>query len=94
MGAADLIEAAGFTIDDHLLHCFGGGYLPPFPWTREAMHYLVPEFTLRTGVTAVVQPNVVTRDHRAGVQVGELVRITDAGVERLHSYPRGFRRCG
>jgi hypothetical protein len=43
-------------------------------------------------MTVVVQPNVVTRDGRAGVQTGELLLITDGGVERLHSFPRGFAR--
>jgi len=32
-----------------------------------------------------VQPNVVTRDERAGVQVGELLLVTDDGFERLHA---------
>jgi hypothetical protein len=41
----------------------------------------------------VVQPNVVTTDHKAGVQVGELVRVTRQGFERLHSVPRGFFRA-
>jgi Xaa-Pro dipeptidase len=41
-------------------------------------------------MTVVVQPNVVTRDGKVGVQTGELLLITDAGVERLHSLPRGF----
>ena len=41
-------------------------------------------------MTVVVQPNVVTRDHKAGVQVGELIRVTQTGFERLHSAPRGF----
>jgi hypothetical protein len=35
---------------------------------------------------------VVTRDGQAGVQTGELLLITNAGVERLHSFPRGFAR--
>jgi Xaa-Pro dipeptidase len=35
---------------------------------------------------------VVTRDGKAGVQTGELLLITEAGVERLHSFPRGFTR--
>jgi hypothetical protein len=26
------------------------------------------------------------------VQTGELLLITEAGVERLHSFPRGFAR--
>jgi Xaa-Pro dipeptidase len=45
-------------------------------------------------MTVVVQPNVVTPDERAGVQTGELVLVTKAGVERLHAYERGFLRVG
>jgi len=34
---------------------------------------------------------VVTRDHTAGVQTGEMVAITEDGIARLHAMPRGFR---
>jgi hypothetical protein len=37
-----------------------------------------------------VQPNVVTKDRTAGVQTGEMLLITDTGVERFHAVPRGF----
>jgi Xaa-Pro aminopeptidase len=47
---------------------------------------------LQAGMTVVVQPNVITPDQRAGVQVGELVLITDRGFERLHKAPRVFFR--
>jgi hypothetical protein len=40
--------------------------------------------TLEAGMTVVVQPNVITKDERAGVQVGELVHITEHGFERVH----------
>lgn len=33
-------------------------------------------------MTVVVQPNIVTRDHKAGVQAGELIRVTRTGFER------------
>ncbi len=92
--AAGAIEDAGFTIRDDLLHGFGGGYLQPILRSRSSLHAPVPELTFRTDMTVVVQPNVITPDERAGVQFGELVRITEAGVERLHGYPGGFRRCG
>ena len=42
----------------------------------------------------VVQPNVITRDRTAGVQVGELVRVTRTGCETLHTTPRGLFRAG
>jgi Xaa-Pro dipeptidase len=54
----------------------------------------VPDFTFRAGMTVVVQPNVVTLDETAGVQTGELLLVTDDGVERLHAVPRGLRAVG
>ena len=53
----------------------------------------VPDFTFQSGMTVVVQPNVVTKDESAGVQTGELVLVTDDGVERLHAYEPGFLRA-
>jgi Xaa-Pro aminopeptidase len=80
--AAELSEAAGeITIRDDLVHGFVGGYLPPVLGARTP----VPDFTFEAGMTVVVQPNVVTRDERAGVQVGELLLVTDDGTERLHA---------
>jgi Xaa-Pro dipeptidase len=84
--AAMLIEDAGFTIRDDLVHGFVGGYLPPVLGALTA----VPDFTLAAGMTVVVQPNVVTRDERAGVQTGELLLVTDHGAERLHGFERGL----
>jgi Xaa-Pro dipeptidase len=79
--AAELWEAAdGITIRDDLVHGFVGGYLPPVLGARQP----IPDFTFEAGMTVVVQPNVVTPDERAGVQVGELLLVTDDGVERLH----------
>jgi Xaa-Pro aminopeptidase len=50
--------------------------------------------TLQENMTVVVQPNVITKDRSAGVQVGELIRVTRAGFELLHKTPRGFFRAG
>ncbi len=88
--ASGVIENAGFTIIDDLLHGYGGGYLPPVLGCKSRPAGPVPEEPFRVGQTVVIQPNVVTRDHKAGVQTGEMVVITKSGVERLHSIPRGF----
>lgn len=88
--ASGAIEDAGFTIIDDLLHGYGGGYLPPILGCKSRPSGPVPEAPFRAGQTVVIQPNVVTRDGTAGVQTGELVVITDSGVERLHAFPRGF----
>ena len=92
--AAGVIEERGFTIYDDLMHGFGGGYFPPIVGTKSRPAGPLPQMTLEENMTVVVQPNVVTRDHKAGVQVGELVRVTKTGFERLHSAPRGFFRAG
>jgi hypothetical protein len=42
----------------------------------------------------VVQPNVITRDQQAGVQVGNLVRVTRHGCESLQRIPLAFFRAG
>jgi hypothetical protein len=92
--AAGVIEDAGFTIIDDLLHGYGGGYLPPILGSKSRPAGPVPEAPFRAGQTVVVQPNVVTRDRTAGVQTGEMLLITDTGVERMHAFPRGFGRVG
>lgn len=92
--AADLIEDAGHTTCDDLLHGFGGGYLPPVVASRSHPDAPVPDTPLAAGMTVVVQPNVATADGRAGVQTGELVLVTDDGYERLHTAPRGLLRSG
>ena len=43
----------------------------------------VPEEPFRAGQVVVVQPNVVTKDRKAGVQTGEMLLITETGVERV-----------
>ncbi|MGE5538487.1 MAG: M24 family metallopeptidase [Gemmatimonas sp.] len=94
LDAATSIDRAGFTICDDLVHGYVGGYLPPVLGTRERPSGPVPEMTLRENMTVVVQPSVMTKDGKAGVQAGELVRITKTGVERLHHAAWGFRRAG
>ena len=88
--ASGVIEAAGFTIIDDLLHGYGGGYLPPILGCKSRPAGPVPQEPFRAGQTVVIQPNVVTRDGKAGVQSGEMVLITNTGIERLHAMPRGF----
>jgi len=91
--AADVVESRGFTVCDDLMHGFGGGYFPPIVGTRSRPAGPLPKMTLEEDMTVVVQPNVIARDRPAGVQVGELIRVTQTGFERLHNAPRGFFRA-
>jgi Xaa-Pro dipeptidase len=90
--AAEVIEDAGFTTVDDLVHGLGGGYLPPVLGSRSRTLEALPELTFTAGMTVVVQPNVTTRDGLAGVQTGELLHVTADGCERLHAFPRGLGR--
>ncbi|MGB6708453.1 MAG: M24 family metallopeptidase [Pseudolabrys sp.] len=88
--ASGVIEDAGFTIIDDLLHGYGGGYLPPILGCKSRPAGPVPQEPFRAGQTVVIQPNVVTPDGKAGVQTGEMVVIKETGIERMHTVPRGF----
>ncbi len=92
--AAGMIETNGFTTCDDLMHGFGGGYFPPILGTNSRPAGPLPEMTLEENMTVVVQPNVITRERSAGVQVGELIRVTRTGFERLHTAERGLFRAG
>jgi Xaa-Pro dipeptidase len=96
--AASVIEERGFTVCDDLMHGFGGGYFQPILGTGSRPAGPLPEMTLEENMTVVVQPNVTTREEkgkmRAGVQVGEMIRITRSGFERLHKAKRGLFRVG
>jgi Xaa-Pro dipeptidase len=91
--AAGVIDERGFTVCDDLMHGFGGGYFPPIVGTKSRPAGPLPRMTLEEDMTVVVQPNVISRDVSAGVQVGELIRVTKTGFERLHNAPRGFFRA-
>lgn len=98
LDAADVVESNGFTICDDLMHGFGGGYFQPIVGSRSRPAGPLPKMTLEENMTVVVQPNVTTPDDgkpgRAGVQVGELIRVTRTGFEKLHRTPRGAFRAG
>jgi Xaa-Pro aminopeptidase len=88
LDAAEVIADGGYTINDGFLHGFGIGLLPPSIGTRQAQRGIPrPPFRFEENMCVVVQPNVVTHDERAGVQLGNLVRITRDGAECLHQLP-------
>lgn len=95
--ALAFIDERGYAIIDGLLHGYGIGILPPslpsegYPRTPTrpvrmpgATHR---PFTFQQDMTVVLQPNVATPDGRAGVQMGNLVRVTDDGVACMHHGP-------
>ena len=95
LDAADVIHERGFAVNDEFLHGFGIGLLPPGIATRQAQRGPPrPRFTFESGMCVVLQPNVVTRDERSGVQLGNLLRITETGTECLHRLPLQYYVSG
>jgi len=92
--AETAVEARGFSCCDDLVHGFGGGYFPPIVGVKSRPAGALPAMTLEENMTVVVQPNVIAPGRNAGVQVGELVRVTREGFERMHAAPRWFFRAG
>jgi Xaa-Pro aminopeptidase len=94
VAASHLIEDRGFTTIDDILHGYGGGYFPPILASSSRAANAIPPESFEAGQIVVVQPNVVTQDGTAGVQVGEMLLVTDTGIERFHTLPRAFTRIG
>jgi Xaa-Pro aminopeptidase len=95
LAAGDLIEDAGYSIYDDLVHGYGNGYLPPVLRTRGTSAEEPPaDFRYPENSMWVIQPNVITRDERMGIQVGDVVRVTANGAERMQEYPLKVVLCG
>lgn len=103
LDALAFIDDQGYAIIDGLLHGYGIGILPPsLPTEGYALTPTRPvrapgtthkPFTFQKDMTVVLQPNVATPDGKAGVQMGNLVRVTDDGVECMHQGPTELLRA-
>lgn len=95
LDALDFVDRRGFAIIDGLLHGYGIGILPPsLPSESYSSGPTRPvrmpgtthkPFTFQEDMTVVLQPNIATKDGSAGVQIGNLIRVTADGVENMHS---------
>ncbi len=89
--ASEIIHQRGYTILDDLLH--GVNQSPPIIQTRTTKRHKNPEITFRENMAITIQPNVMTRDEKMGLQFGETVIVTRTGCERLNAYPRKWVVC-
>lgn len=91
VAATSVIEEYGFTSYDSVFHGERGKF--PELGTQSAAHPLEP-WTLVENMVHVIQPNPITRDLRAGLQLGAAVVVKPDGGESLHNYPFKFPVCG
>jgi Xaa-Pro aminopeptidase len=91
IAASSIIEESGFTSYDSVFH--GEAGKSPELGTKSAAHPLEP-WTLQENMVHVIQPNPVTKDFKAGLQLGAAVVVKPNGGEPLHNYPFKFPVCG
>jgi Xaa-Pro aminopeptidase len=91
IAATSVIEQNGFTTYDSVFN--GEAGTAPELGTRSAAHPLEP-WTLIENMVHVIQPNPITRDCKAGLQLGAAVLVKPTGGEALHTYPFNFRFAG
>jgi Xaa-Pro aminopeptidase len=92
--ASSMIETNGFTTYDDLVHGYGGGYFQPILGSKSRPAGHPPSLVLEENMCMVVQPNVITKDEKAGVQLGHCVRVTKTGFEHLHHVPLELFKAG
>lgn len=91
VAASAVIEERGFDTFDSVFH----GERGKFPEIGTASSQHPPEaWTLRENMVHVIQPNPVTRDRTAGLQLGSAIIVRPGGGEALHEYPFAFPVCG
>ncbi|MFQ5683564.1 MAG: M24 family metallopeptidase [Candidatus Binatia bacterium] len=89
--AAEVIHERGYTIYDDLLH--GANQYPPIIQTRTTRRHKNSEVIFRENMVVTVQPNVMTKDEKMGLQFGETLVIRENGCERLNAFPREWVIC-
>ncbi len=94
LDAADIIDESGFTIYDTLVHGFGVDVQPPDIRTRKTSHAPPTDFVFKKNMTVVIQPNVVTKDEKRGIQLGNLTQVAENGAVPIQKYPIKFIQCG
>ena len=83
IAASSVIEENGFTAYDSVFHGEAGKM--PELGTRSAAHPPEP-WTLIENMVHVIQPNPVTKDFKAGLQLGAAVIVKPDGGEPLRRW--------
>jgi Xaa-Pro dipeptidase len=89
--AAEIVHRRGYTIYDDLIH--GANQYPPIIQTRTTARHEEGEMNFRENMVIVIQPNVITRDEKMGLQFGETLVVRKNGCESLNKFPREWIVC-
>jgi Xaa-Pro aminopeptidase len=84
--AAEIVHRRGYTIYDDLIH--GANQYPPIFQTRTTARHEGREIIFRENMIIVIQPNVITKDEKMGLQFGETLVVRKDRCESLNRFPR------
>ena len=90
--AAEIIHRRRYSIYDDLIH--GANQYPPIFQTRTTARHEEGEILFRENMVIVIQPNVITKDEKMGLQFGETLVVKKNGCESLNSFRREWIVCG
>lgn len=82
-----MIREAGYSTVDGIAHGFGVDIQPPSGVPNSFKPPAFPNDILEEGMTYVIQPNPVTPDLKAGMQIGDMGIIRATGFESVHRFP-------
>jgi len=91
IAATSAIEDNGFASYDSVFH--GEAGKSPELGTKSAAPPL-EKWHIEENMGHVIQPNPITKDFKAGLQLGAAVVVKPNGGEALHNYPFKFPVCG
>ena len=66
--------------------------LSPIVTEKSTNHSEQNKIVFKKGMLMVIQPNVVTPDSKYGLQVGNLVEVTEKGARSLQKFPMKFMK--
>jgi Xaa-Pro aminopeptidase len=89
--AAQIIHRRGYSIYDDLIH--GVNQYPPIFQTKTTRRHEMKEMTFRENMVIVIQPNLITKDEKMGLQFGETLAVSKTGCQSLNAYPRQWITC-
>lgn len=89
--AAEIIHRRGYSLYDDLIH--GANQYPPIIQSRTTRRHKSDEVIFRENMVIVIQPNVITKDEKMGLQFGETLVVRKNGCESLNAFPREWVVC-
>ena len=88
---AEIIHKRGYSIYDDLIH--GVNQYPPIFQTKTTRRHEMKEMAFRENMVIVIQPNLITKDEKMGLQFGETLVVAKNGCQSLNAYPREWVIC-